>query len=184
MPKGEPLGDALHPENLFPGEIEILEAEFLGPRIKAFWQLTSGDRAKILNWLEFPKDDRRRAWNFAVGEEWAKAKFAVAYGALTQPGKYPKFNPNVVQLRPVAAERPPSPFVGKPWASVWAPEIKGTVSDRDYMWRQARRAHDLGGGTCDVDKAMSLFASSGVEAAMDYVWNSYAQNKARDHAAG
>lgn len=76
----------------------------------------------------------------------------------------------------------PSPYAGKPWAALWAPAVKGTYSDQQFLEAQARRAFDKG-GTCDVRQAMTLFKSEGVIPAMDYVWSHDPRNPVRAHVA-
>lgn len=171
--QGAPLDDeinqALQPANLFPGEFAILEGEFLGPKLKAFWQLYGEGRAKLLGWLAFSKEERQMAYEWALGEEWAQNPFGAAFKALQYPAKFRTFPGNkVVQLRREAERTVPAEVAGRPWEDLYR-RLKWTPSGVEAEdWQVAF----LAAAECGLDpaEAQRRAAGEGIAQALAWVW--------------
>ena len=80
------LAERLKPENLFPGEMEAIEAEFCGTSPVALHRLGASKRDRLLAWLRYPTADRERAFHDV--KRWAGAPIAAGLDLLQNPTKY------------------------------------------------------------------------------------------------
>lgn len=146
--------------------------------------------ARMARWVKVSMDLARDKARNKSG--WAKYAAAVIVGALESNTDLvseideARATPDNVLVFPAPSTTAPaeSPYAAKPWGYLWGGALQGTTCDREYLERQAQRAYDKGGKTCDVQRAVDIFRADGVIPAMDYVWSCYARNQARGaHAA-